>query len=194
MRDRQQFDDSSGRAENVGVHESIWAYFGVVWPSSEILARLMADFDIRNKRILEVGCGIGLASLLLNSRSANITATDHHPDADAFLQWNVTLNTGKPIPFIRTGWEEEPSSLGEFDLIIGSDLLYQPDHPELLSGFICQHAKESCEVVIVDPSRGRANKFSKEMMVQGFVLSDVPTTPYQLLDTAYKGRITSYHR
>ncbi len=41
-------------------------YFGVVWPSSEVLANFIFDYDFKNKRILEVGCGIGLSSLILN--------------------------------------------------------------------------------------------------------------------------------
>ncbi len=50
-------------------------------PDGEGLALLMLDYDIKGKRILEMGCGIDLASLVLNSRRADITATDRHPQA-----------------------------------------------------------------------------------------------------------------
>lgn len=36
----------------------------------------------------------------------------------------MTLNHGSAIPFVRTGWEDEATELGVFDLIIGNDLLY----------------------------------------------------------------------
>jgi 2-polyprenyl-3-methyl-5-hydroxy-6-metoxy-1,4-benzoquinol methylase len=168
--------------------------FGVLWESSEILARIMENFDVEGKRILEVGCGVGLASLLLNSRNANITATDHHPDADAYLQWNVNLNAGLPIPFVRTGWEDECKALGIFDLIIGSDILYQPNHPALLSHFIARHAKPKCQVIIVDPSRGNGNQFTREMDTEGFSQERLSVDQYLVADQHYKGQIRSFTR
>ena len=154
----------------------------------------METFDIENRRILEVGCGVGLASLMLNSRAADITATDHHPEAQAYLQVNVLLNEGRAIPFVRAGWEQKDTDLGEFDLIVGSDLLYQPDHALLLSGFITRHARKKCEVIIVDPGRGNAAKFSKAMMASGFHQSDLKTAPYLQDNQSYKGQIRRYER
>lgn len=91
-----------------------------------------------------MGCGIALSSLLLNRRRADITATDYHPEAGNFLRRNTDLNRDAIIPFLRTGWEDEESGLGEFDLIIGSDLLYERGHAESLSRFIDRHAKSHC--------------------------------------------------
>jgi ETFB lysine methyltransferase len=194
LRDNQQFSDPDGIAEALGVSPATWPLFGLIWESSEILARLMVAFDVTGKRILEVGCGIGLASLLLNSRLANITATDQHPDAHSFLAWNVGLNHGEPIPFVRTGWEDEVSMLGTFDLIIGSDLLYQPDHPAALSCFIDRHAKPACQVIITDPARGHASRFSKAMVHYGFVQNDLPIADFQVPDHTYSGHIRNYVR
>lgn len=100
--------------------------------------------------------------MLLNYRHANITAADYHPEVQQFLLENVLLNKGKKIPFIPTGWGDGKNGLGEFDLIIGSDLLYEGDHVELLSDFINQHAKPHCEVIIVDPGRSYHARFSKK--------------------------------
>ena len=154
----------------------------------------METFDIKDKRILEVGCGVGLTSLMLNSRIADITATDHHPEANAYLQLNVDLNEGRSIPFVRTGWDQEDTSLGEFDLIVGSDILYQPDHALLLSGFVDRHAKESCEVIIVDPGRGNDAKFTKAMLASGFLQSDLKTAPSVQDSPPFKGRIRRFER
>ena len=59
--------------------------------------------------------------------SADITATDFHPNAEAFLEENTRLNNGRKIPFVRTGWGDELTELGEFDQINGSDLVYEYD-------------------------------------------------------------------
>ena len=61
------------------------------WDSSQVLARLMVDFNIEGKRILELGCGMALSSLLLNRRGGDITATDYHPQAGVFLLAGLVL-------------------------------------------------------------------------------------------------------
>ncbi len=63
----------------------------------------------------------------------DITATDYHPEAEKFLDINTELNKDDEIPFIRTCWSNEyQEELGKFDLIIGSDLLYERDHASSL--------------------------------------------------------------
>lgn len=194
LRDLQQFGEDEGRAERVGVPLSSWPLFGVVWESSEVLAHLMGSYDVAGKRILEVGCGIGLASLVLNSRRANVTATDYHPEAEQFLAENVRLNGGPEIPFVRTGWADRRSALGTFDLVIGSDLLYEPDHVDLLSAFIDQHAERSCEVLIVDPGRGWQTRFSRRMEHLGYASSFSKPDRTDYLLNPFNGRILRYHR
>lgn len=195
LRDRQQFSDPGNMAQSLGVSHATWPLFGVIWDSAEILARLMLMFDVRGKHILEVGCGIGLPSLILNSRTADITATDHHPEARAYLDLNSKLNDDPLIPFTRTGWEDPTTALGQFDLIIGSDLLYQPDHPGLLAEFLNQHARAHCQVIIVDPARGNTARFTQHMTALGFVLQDnLNMLPYLLPGQVFKGQIKSYLR
>lgn len=195
LRDKQQFLDVDGVAEKLGISSATWSLFGVVWDSSEVLAHFMFDFEIAGKRILEVGCGIGLASLLLNHRLADITATDYHPEAEHFLLENVELNKGKAIPFVRTGWGDKDSGLGTFDLIIGSDLLYERDHAELLSGFIDQHAKPLCEVILVDPGRGNHGRFSKRMVSLGYSHSQSkPANVNYLTGPFLRGQLLRYQR
>ncbi|MGM3125377.1 class I SAM-dependent methyltransferase, partial [Bacillus cereus group sp. BC257] len=88
-------------AQNLGISSASWPIFGVVWPSSLVLAHHVLNLDTNNKRILEVGCGIGLSSLLLNEQMANITATDYHPEVEAVLDRNTQLNNRKKIAFER---------------------------------------------------------------------------------------------
>jgi predicted nicotinamide N-methyase len=154
----------------------------------------MLDYEVDGKQILEVGCGIGLASLILNHRLADITSTDYHPEAEPFLLENVKLNKGKKIPFVRMGWCDSNINLGTFDLIIGSDLLYEPDHAELLSGFIDHHANPHCDVIIVDPGRGQHARFSKRMVSLGYSHTQSKPVDTDYLVRPFKGQILSYSR
>lgn len=154
----------------------------------------MQDFDFDNKRILEVGCGLGLASLVHNHLGADITATDYHPEADKFLALNTQLNGDKKIPFLRTGWADQPSGLGLFDVIIGSDLLYEAQQVELLAAFINQHAKPRVLVVLIDPGRGLHAKFSKKMQSLGYQQTHIQgVLPHELAQN-FKGKIIHYQR
>ena len=176
LRDTLQYDDRNGIAEKLGICSAAWPMFGVIWPSSEVLAHLMLKYHVEGKRILEVGCGIGLASMVLNQRLANITATDYHPEAEKFLAYNTALNHAPEIPFFRTGWDEIDCHLGVFDIIIGSDLLYERDHSSSLSRFVNRHAKKHCDVIIVDPGRGNHRSFTKKMAHLKFLCRQ--TKPY----------------
>lgn len=194
LRDNQEYSDVNGEAEALGISSATWPLFGLVWPSSKVLANLMLDYDVKGLRILEVGCGIGLSSLILNQREMDISATDYHPEVKSFLEKNVKLNEGKPIPFTRTGWADENDDLGKFDLIIGSDLLYESDHSELLSEFIENHSNKECEVIIVDPGRGNFNKFSQKMVDFGYEHSRRKPEHTTYLEKPFKGQILFYKK
>lgn len=194
LRDNQQFADDDGAAEKLGISSALWPIFGIVWPSGIVLAKHMLDYSIAGKRILEVGCGIGLASLVLNQRSADITATDYHPEVDIFLQRNAQLNGGAAIKFVRTAWADVVSDLGLFDMIIGSDVLYEAEHVEPLARFINQHAKPNCEVLLVDPGRGNHARFSKRMVTLGYSHSQCKPSADLSLDKPFTGQLLRYAR
>lgn len=194
LRDNQEFSDDDGTAADLGISSANWPLFGIIWPSGEVLADLMAAFDFKGKRILEVGCGIALASLILNHRRADITATDYHPGVEDFLNKNTQLNKDQLIPFVRTGWSDAISELGLFDVIIGSDLLYESEHVELLAGFIHQHAAPECEVILIDPGRGHNAKFSKKMVSLGYSHSQTKTQVHIQGRQSFNGQILRYQR
>lgn len=194
LRNRQEFHDPEGVAEKLGISSATWPLFGVVWPSSIVLAHLMDDFDTESKRILELGCGIALTSLLLNKHSADITATDYHPEVKAFLDRNALLNGDKAINFEQVDWAAENDELDLFDVIVGSDVLYEDDHVELLANFIESHAKPSCEVILIDPGRGRKTKLSKQMISLGFKSSEEKPDHTNYLNEEFKGYILKFKR
>jgi predicted nicotinamide N-methyase len=165
LRDRQQFDT---QAESSSVSSASWPLFGVVWEGGRALAQHMSTHDIKDLRILEVGCGIALPSLVLNERGADITASDYNERAGAFLNENTALNKADDIEFVQADWEEHYPDLGVFDLIIGSDVLYERDHAALLGAFIGRHAAPVSTVILVDAGRGYVSKFSSKLTDLGF--------------------------
>lgn len=193
LRDKQQFSDDEQVAEKLGISSAIWPLFGVVWESGEILARLMHLRDTAGLRVLELGCGIGLASLVLKQQGADITATDYHPEANAFLDANAALNGLSAVPFVRVAWDDESSELGIFDLIIASDVLYEQFNLSILTAFIDQHGAPDGEILIVDPGRGLSGKFTSLMVKLGY-RHDSSLKIEEAISTTFKGRVHRFSR
>ena len=194
LSDHRQFADQDGAAEAAGISSAAWPMFGQVWPSARILAEAMQNYDIAGKRVLEVGCGLALASLVIHRRHGDITASDCHPLAASFLAKNLILN-GLPDLAYRTGhWDRDNPALGRFDLIIASDVLYERGQPETLSGFIDRHSSKSVDVIIVDPDRGNRNHFCRRMADLGYALTLRRAAAKQTTGETYKGHFLNFSR
>ncbi len=192
--DLQQFADPDLHAHARGISSAQWSLFGHVWPAGELLAQAMATFDVQGKRILELGCGLGLASLVLRQRGADITASDLHPLAETFLAYNAALNALPAVPFRTVDWTASNETLGRFDIIIASDVLYERGHAALLSALIERHAHAASEVLLSDPGRGNSAPFTRALHAQGYA-SDETRLPLDADDQPpYRARLLHYHR
>ncbi|MFA7526927.1 MAG: SAM-dependent methyltransferase [Ottowia sp.] len=210
--DRQQYHDPAGRAARVGISSALWPLFGLLWPSAIHLASHLALRPVNPlERILEIGCGLALASLVAHKRGACVTASDRHPLVPLFLHENLNLNRLPPRLRYRHGqWglDSPPTRAqvgctvlcGRYDLIAGSDLLYQRDAPPAVAAFINRHARPRSEVWIVDADRGYRPAFNRCMAAHGFKLqeqirlreADRPDRPGHA--PRYKGRLLKYRR
>ncbi|MEC7118912.1 MAG: methyltransferase domain-containing protein [Pseudomonadota bacterium] len=194
LKDKQQFFDPEGLAVQAGISSSTWPLFGTLWPSGRVLADLMQVHELHGLRVLELGCGLGLASLVIHRRGMDMTASDYHPIAGEFLSKNIDLNQMLPLSFVQCDWEKRQPELGLFDLIIGSDVLYEPNHPALLSGFIDRHSRAGVEVIIVDPNRRQQREFTRDMQALGYVYSMTRSTLAQFEQHLFKGKVMTYRR
>ncbi len=206
--DRQQFSDPHGDAQRLGISSAAWPLFGWLWPSGVQLAARMACRAVRpDERVLEIGCGLALPSLVAHRRGIDITASDWHPLAEYFLAQNLRLNGLSPMKYRRGRWSSSgspdaqhgglasPSVGGQFDLVIGSDLLYERDAEGLLAGFIGRHTAPGAEVWIVDPERGNRPAFNRQMGALGFRMREERLDqPASDSGVAYKGRLMTYWR
>lgn len=194
LKDRDQFSDEDGRAEQAGVCSTNWSLFGQLWPASIVLAKAMETIELDERRILELGCGLGLPSMKLKYRGADITASDYNPSSGDFLTHNAQLNGLPEIPFLQLDWSNPAGPGHEYDLIIASDVLYDPGHPALLIKVIDHLAKPSAKVLISCPGRGYKNLFNRKMAAIGFTSEETPV-PFEEDEPApYKGRLLTYRR
>lgn len=192
--DRLQFSDPNGLAEAAGISSASWSLFGQVWPSGLVLAQLMSGIDIKGLRILEIGCGLGVASLVLSSRAADISASDYHPLVKGFLAENSTRNNLPAIPYFELPWALDEPAFGRFDLLIASDVLYERGHAELLAILLGRYAEPVCEFILTDPGRGHSARLTQLLQIQGFVLTAL-RCKFEAGDAMpYRGQLLRYRR
>lgn len=105
-----------------------WAY---LWPGAFLLADAVARApgspnELASRRVLELGCGLGLAGLVALARGCAVDFTDYDLTPLDFVRQSV-LASGLDSHRWRTwrlDWREIPDGM-KFDWILGADLLYE---------------------------------------------------------------------
>ncbi|MCY7354889.1 MAG: protein N-lysine methyltransferase family protein [Lysobacter sp.] len=194
LSDLQQFSDPDHHAERAGISSAQWSLFGQLWPSGRVLAEAMNAYDVAGKRILEIGCGLGLASLVLQQRGATVVASDHHPLAEPFLAYNSALNGLPSVVYRELRWDVPHTTLGRFDLIIGSDVLYESGHAAQLAILLARHTHDHSEILITDPGRGNSASFTRALAAQGFSVTEQRSRMNERDEPPFRGRLLRYSR
>lgn len=163
------------RSGNPTLLEDLCPYFGCVWPSARALTEYLASHNIEEDgavRVLEIGCGLAIPSLLLarTLKFSKVTATDFHPEVPRFLERNLARNS---IPrdrfeYRELNWRNPPDQLGRFGVVIGSDILYEKNHPEDVAEALVRLVKPLGRIIIADPKRPYLERFVAEMKARGF--------------------------
>ncbi|WP_462325351.1 class I SAM-dependent methyltransferase [Desulfoplanes sp.] len=138
----------------------LWAK---IWPASTLLALTMAQIPpSRDKRVLEIGAGMGIPGLVAAARGFSTTISDTNEDALLFTRINILKNdlqekaTSLPLD-IRTRDADVP-----FDLILGSELSYPTDHTAQTIRFLRNSlAPEGMALLARDGSRKENEFFSQ---------------------------------
>src|SRR6266536_793374 len=78
--------------EDAFEREEFLPYWAQLWPSAIVLARATARLHPAGRRVLELGCGLGLPSIAAALEGASVLATDWSADAVAFAAANASRN------------------------------------------------------------------------------------------------------
>ncbi len=202
---QQQYYDPNHKAKRLGICSAAWPIFGMLWPSSIQLALKIIKRPIPTRsNMLEIGCGLGIASLVAQQMGLNITASDRHPLAGKFLTINSQLNNLPSIRFRHGQWGDVPKPnlndtnapllSGKYNHIIGSDVLYEPCSAKQVADFIQKFSEYDCTIWIVDPNRGYRNHLTRELKTHGFTLEECTRLTEPINNLPYKGHLLVYKR
>lgn len=148
--------------------EDLCPYFGVLWPSAEALSQYLSDNPklIRDKTVLELGCGLGLPSLVAAHLGAKVLATDFHPDVEEYFLRNCRHSSIK-CNYQRLNWREDKQDIGTFDVVMGSDVLYESKHPREVALGLLRFLKPGGTIILTDPGRAYLQQFLSAMRAEG---------------------------
>jgi predicted nicotinamide N-methyase len=132
-------------------------YWSVLWRSGVALARELASAELGGLRVVELGCGLGVPSLVAARRGARVLATDEAEEALELLERNARENR-ETLETARVEWGDpgELVARGPFDLVLAADVLYQRPAAAQLLKLLPQLAPEAW---IADPGRPAAEPF-----------------------------------
>lgn len=153
--------------------EDLSPMFGVVWASARVLAhRVAQEPDLAGKRVLELGCGLALPSMVAATRGALVTATDQHLDVEALLERNLAHNgLHGQVRFVPLDWRA-PGELGTFDRVLASDILYERLLPEMVAAMFARTLAPDGIGWLSDPGRPWLQEFAEAARARGLVVVD----------------------
>ncbi|KAF3685197.1 putative zinc finger HIT domain-containing protein 1-like [Capsicum annuum] len=137
---------------------------------------------IREKRIIELGSGYGLAGLIvaMTTEAREVFISDGNPQVVDYIQRNVNANSGsfggtevKPL-MLHWGQEKDTDISNTFDVIIASDCTFFKEFHEALVQTIKSLLKEEgpSEAILLSPRRGDSlDKFLAEVKDSGLHFS-----------------------
>ncbi len=128
-------------------------YWAHLWPAAMSLARLVlqAGPALRGRRVIELGCGLGLPGLVAAWCGATVLFTDRSPDALRFTRRNVERN-GLAADVVLMDWRQV-AVRSEFDLCLAADVTYDPQANRALLGFLDRHLARDGAVWIAESVR-----------------------------------------
>jgi len=154
--DEQEFD-----------RDDRFPYWAEIWPSAIALARRLSQEDLAGHRVVELGVGVGLPSLVALDRGASVLATDYYEAALDFTRHNAREN-GLPEPETALlDWHGGPD-VGAFDLVLAADVMYEERSTRSLARLLPGLLGPGGEALFADPGRRYEPLFRELMQANGF--------------------------
>ena len=154
--------------------EEFLPYWAELWPSALALARAVGSRSLGGRRIVELGCGLGLPSIAAALQGGRVLATDWSAEAVAMAAGNAERNGVKVDTLVCSWAEPEPIvRRGPWDLVLASDVLYEARDVEPLLAALTRLIGDGGEAWIADPGRAPAERFLEQARTR----FEVRTTP-----------------
>ncbi len=149
-------------------------YWASLWPSARMLAKAVLreswDQYPQPVRVLEVGCGLGLAGIACLARGHAVTFSDLDQTALTFADRNARLNGFTNFQTLPIDFRCPPTDV-RYPVVIGSDLMYEERLVNPLVQFLAAVLAPGGVCLITDPDRFAARVFKWKLQEAGYDVS-----------------------
>jgi predicted nicotinamide N-methyase len=165
-------------------------YWAELWPAAVGLATYIAENPtlIKDKKLLEIGCGLALPALLAAYLGATTTATDYLKDAVDFAEKNAVLNKVSNIKFETFDWRKAEGS-EKYDILLASDVAYERSQFEYLAKAFKHLVKPDGIILLSEPNRYIAQPFIESLVKAGY---DLKKYEYDVVVKEIKSKVSVY--
>lgn len=155
--------------EHEDVRDERIPYWAELWPSALALSRHLIQTNtlFPGQTVLEIGCGLGLPSLVAGTLGTQVTLSDYLPDALVFAAHNWKKNHRQPARFELLDWRTPRPELAA-DLVLASDIAYESRALPFLPDAFRTLCRPGGHILVADPSRSASADFFKKLPEQGF--------------------------
>ncbi len=139
------------------LHSPYWAK---VWPAAVGLCKFLEQHTpyVKDKTVLELAAGLGLPGLFTASLAKHVCLSDIEPQAVALLEKSVRNNNLNNINCTVIDWNDI-RKLEKPDVILLSDVNYEPASFSGLLNSIEYFLTQQCTVILSTPQRLMAKEF-----------------------------------
>ncbi|MGQ4810433.1 Release factor glutamine methyltransferase [Candidatus Entotheonellaceae bacterium PAL068K] len=143
-------------------------YWAELWPSAVALAHYTTQhLGLRGRRLLELGCGLGLVGVVAGLQGAHVLCTDYEPDALVFARHNAHHNACRQVRFRLLDWRR-PVLRRRYDYIVASDVIYEARNFGPLVAVLQRNLARGGTAVFSEPGRVNAVPFFTLLRQRGF--------------------------
>ena len=154
-------------------------YWADLWPSARVLAATLLNEVGGGRRLLEMGCGLGLATVAAMRAGFDVVASDYYDDALHVTRSNAARNLGREPRAQLVNWRAWPDDLGTFDVIMAADVLYETEYATLVASCIARALAPDGVAIIADPGRLALPAFRDGLSAVGLAIVDTVTVPFE---------------
>ena len=148
-------------------------YWAEIWPSAITLSSFIADeLTLEGQRVIEIGAGVGMASIVAAWKGASVLATDYSLEALRFARYNGLKNRVHVI-CERLDWRLVQCD-EQFDLLFAADVLYERVNLLPIVTAIDKLLKPGGVAYIADPRRRLAEQFLELAAENNFSIASFP--------------------
>jgi len=141
----------------------LWAK---IWQAGVVLAGVLADLTPKpERRILEIGAGIGLVGIVAADHGHRVRLTDFNADALNFARANAVLNGCETLTVEALDWTR-PQPDDACDLLVGSEVIYKEEDVDTLLNLFERCLQPGGRILLAEEVRSTLDPFLRKASEQ----------------------------